>query len=69
MRDVESTMKAIEDMKSSGWTGFPIGDSDDFAQEVQATGENQALLSFLAERRSNGKRIPLADVKQRLGLN
>ena len=43
--------------------------SDDFAQEVQASGGNQAVLNFLAERRSNGKRIPLADVKKRLGLN
>jgi len=56
-------------MSLDGWTGFPVGDSDDFAQEVQTTGENQALLHFLAERRSNGKRIPLADVKKRLGLN
>lgn len=51
------------------WIGFPVGDSDDFAEEVWATGENQDLLDFLAERRSRGERVPLADVKKRLGLS
>lgn len=51
------------------WQGFDVGDSDDFEQEVKATSENQALMAFLAERRSQGKRIPMADVKKQLGLS
>ncbi|NJM59449.1 MAG: hypothetical protein HC849_03415 [Oscillatoriales cyanobacterium RU_3_3] len=51
------------------WQGFDVGDSDDFEQEVNATSENQALIAFLAQRRSQGKRIPMADVKKQLGLS
>jgi len=51
------------------WQGFEIGDSDDFEQEVQATMDNQELLTFLAARRSGGPRVPLAEVKKQLGLN
>ena len=51
------------------WQGFDVGDSNDFEQEVKATSENQALMAFLAERRSQGKRIPMADVKKQLGLS
>lgn len=51
------------------WAGFPVGDSDDFAEEVRATGENQTLLDFLVERKSNAERVPLADVKKQLELN
>jgi hypothetical protein len=45
-----------------------FGDSDDFEQEVSVTSENQELMAFLAERRSNGKRVSMADVKKQLGL-
>ena len=51
------------------WRGFDVGDGDDFEQEVKATTANQALMTFLAARRSRGKRIPLANVKKQLGLN
>jgi hypothetical protein len=51
------------------WRGFNVGDSDDFEQEVRATSENKALMTFLAELRSNGKRVLLADVKKQLGLS
>lgn len=51
------------------WQGFDVGDSDNFEQEVKATSENQALMAFLAERRSQGKRIPMADFKKQLGLS
>ncbi len=51
------------------WQGFEVGESDDFEQEVKATSENKDLLAFLAERRSNGKRVPLTDVKKQLGLS
>jgi len=51
------------------WQGFDVGDSDDFEQEVKATSEHKALMAFLAERRSHGKRVPMADVKKQLGLS
>jgi hypothetical protein len=51
------------------WQGFEVGDSDDFEQEVKVTSENKALMAFLAERRSNGKRVPMKDVKKQLGLS
>jgi len=52
-----------------GWQGFDVGDSDDFEQEVKAASENKELMAFLAERQSNGKRVPMADVKKQLGLS
>jgi hypothetical protein len=52
-----------------GWRGFDVGDSDDFEHEVKATAANKALMTFLAERRSSEKRIPMADVKRQLGIN
>jgi hypothetical protein len=51
------------------WQGFDVGDSDDFEQEVKVTSENKALIAFLAERQSNGKRVPMEDVKKQLGLS
>jgi hypothetical protein len=50
------------------WQGFEIGNHDDFEQEVQATTENQTLLTFLATRRRDGPRVPLKEVKKQLGL-
>jgi hypothetical protein len=50
------------------WKGFDVGESDDFEQEVKATAENEELMAFLSRRRSNGKRIPMADVKKELGI-
>lgn len=51
------------------WHGFDVGDSDDFEQEVKATSENRALMAFLVDRRGDGKRISMADVKKQLGLS
>jgi hypothetical protein len=51
------------------WQGFEIGNHDDFEQEVQATATNRELLAFLVARRSAGPRVPLAKVKQQLGLD
>ena len=51
-----------------GWEGFDVGESEDFEQEVEVTGQNTELMAFLAERRSHGKRIPLDKVKEELGL-
>lgn len=51
------------------WEGFDVGAEGDFAQEVKLTAQNKKLMKFLAERRSHAKRIPLAKVKEQLGLN
>jgi hypothetical protein len=50
------------------WEGFEVGEEEDFGREVELTGQNQELMEFLAKRRSRGKRIPLAEVKEQLGL-
>ena len=50
------------------WEGFDVGAGDDFAREVKRTVRNKKLMKFLAERRSHGKRIPLAQVKEQLDL-
>ena len=52
-----------------GWEGFDIGESDDFEQEVEVTGQNTELMALLAERRSHGKRTPLEKLKEELGLH
>lgn len=53
-----------------GWESFDVGDSSDFREEVEATAGNEELAEYLAaRRRSRGKRIPLAGVKERLGLS
>ena len=50
------------------WEGFEVGEEEDFEREVELTGQNQELMGFLAKRRSHGQRIPLAEVKEQLGL-
>jgi hypothetical protein len=50
------------------WEGFEVGNGDDFDREVTLTGQNEALLAFLAKRRSHNKRISLAEAKKQLGL-
>ncbi len=49
------------------WEGFEVGCDDDFAHEVEATGQNVELFKFLAQRRSQGERISLDEVKKQLG--
>ena len=51
------------------WQGFDVGDSDDFEEEVRTTSENKALMTFLAERKRDGERVPMKDVKELLGLS
>ena len=51
-----------------GWQGYDVGAGDDFAGEVRRTVRNRKLMKVLADRRRNGKRISLAQVKQELGL-
>ena len=50
------------------WTGFDVGASADFEREAKATTENKALMKHLASRRNAARRIPLAGVKEQLGL-
>ncbi len=51
------------------WEGFDVGAEGDFASEVKRTVRNKELMKLLAERRrGDGKRIPLAEVKEQLGL-
>jgi len=52
-----------------GWKGFDVGGSENFKREVKVTAENKELIAFLETRRSNGKRIPMEDVKRQLGLS
>ena len=54
----------------SGWQGFDVGDSRNFAVEVERTGQHKPLIKFLAARRKRekGPAIPLAEVKKQLGL-
>ena len=50
---------------------FVVGDSDDFAEEVAATRHNKRLMKFLDERATESKgqkRLPIAEVRRRLGL-
>ncbi|MBI5302435.1 MAG: hypothetical protein HY868_09875 [Chloroflexi bacterium] len=44
-----------------GWEGFEVDENDDITK-------NRKLMSHLAKRRKGGKRIPLADVRAKLGL-
>ena len=51
------------------WVGFDIGDHDDFEQEIIATSEHTELMTFLANRRTHGKPMSIADVIEELGLD
>ena len=56
------------------WEGFDVGNGRDFAHEVERTGQNKKLMKSLAARRKSAKTadvsrdIPIAEVKQQLGL-
>jgi hypothetical protein len=51
-----------------GWQGHDVGAVDDFGDEVKRTVRSRKLMKARANRRRNGKRIPLARVKDELGL-
>ena len=46
---------------------FVLAEISDFDREVETSSKNKSLMRFLARARP-GKRIPLAEVKKRLGL-
>jgi hypothetical protein len=46
-----------------------VDDGDDFDAEVEALSRNREFMAFLEERSRETKRIPLAEVKKRLGLD
>jgi hypothetical protein len=50
------------------WQSYEVGDSGNFEEEVELTGQNQELMDFLVERQRNTSRIPLVNVKEELGL-
>jgi hypothetical protein len=54
-------------MKKSDTT--QLSKSDDFDAEIEALSRNRELMAFLEERSRETKRIPLEDVKKRLGLD
>nr|VFJ66167.1 MAG: hypothetical protein BECKFW1821B_GA0114236_111321 [Candidatus Kentron sp. FW] len=43
------------------WKGFRLGEDDDIT-------ENKELMAHLLDRRGAGKRIPLPDIRETLGL-
>jgi len=45
-----------------GWEGFEVDEDDDITK-------NKNLMKHLTERRTHGRRIPLAEVKAQLGLS
>jgi hypothetical protein len=53
------------------WEAFDVGDSQDFAAEVERTGKNKRLMKTWAARRKreDGAGIPLAELKRELGLD
>ncbi len=46
-----------------------VDDGDDFDAEIEALSRNREFMAFLEERSRETKRIPLAEVKKRLGLD
>ncbi len=44
------------------WEGFEVGEDEDLTK-------NKSLMEYLADRRSHGRRIPLAEVKAQLGVS
>lgn len=55
-------------MPLTEWQSYTVGDSDDFAQEVKTTAENDDLMTLLATRQSDPTGISIEDVKKELGL-
>ncbi len=55
----------------NNWEAFEVGNSNDFAHEVERTGTNKRLMKSLAARRKTvkAKGIPLLEVKKQLGLD
>ena len=59
--------KGVSAVKTIDVDGEP--DEAEFQAEVEATGRNHELLALLEERSRETKRIPLAEVRKRLGLD
>jgi hypothetical protein len=55
----------------NNWEGFDVGNSTDFAQEVERTGKNKRLMKSLAARRKStgAKGVPITVVRKQLGLD
>ena len=55
----------------NNWEDFDVGNTTDFAEEVERTGKNKRLMKSLAARRkaATGAPIPLSEVKKQLGID
>ena len=53
------------------WVGFNVGESDDFAEEVERTGANQELMDVLSRRKSRnaGRYLSAEEVRRHLELD
>jgi hypothetical protein len=45
-----------------------LEEADEFEREVAALGRSEKFMQFLEDRRVDPERIPLAEVRKRLGL-
>lgn len=52
-----------------GWEGFEVGESKNFQAEVEATAQYGELFHLLAQRRKDGKRLPIEEVRKILGVD
>ena len=55
-------------LRTADGTEFVVAEIDDFDREIEITRENKALMKFLDERARDPKRIPIEQVKRKLGL-
>ena len=55
-------------LRTADGTEFVVAEIDDFDRELELTRENKELMKFLTARERDPRRIPLDQVKRRLGL-
>ena len=56
-------------LRKSDGTEFVLSVVDDFAAEVEALGQNQEFMEFLAQRSRSTKRVSLSEARKRLGIS
>jgi hypothetical protein len=55
-------------LRAADGTEFVLAEIDDFDREIELTRQNKKLMEFLENRAKQKKTIPLAQVKEKLGL-
>ena len=55
-------------LKKPDGTEFVLSVIDDFAAEVEALGQNEEFMAFLAQRSRSTKRLSLEEAQKRLGI-